>query len=503
MSTRAELSTRPPRPPPTFRRRFNSQMMRWQARLEAGWADRYLPWVGATALTLIYFTLAEARVRSLDAGTDLAGAAQGMWLISHGHAPDLTITGSHLLAQHLPIGMYPVAYLTRLVPAIPTLLMLQALGIALGVVPLWVIARNVAGLRVGAAVAISVAYGASPTLNNLNLADFHPGAIAVAPLLAAALFAFRSQWRLFALMSFLTVIWSAELGLVIAGLGVLIILMGARQVGTITILAGFAWTVIAVLILEPRYGSTGFIAPGAFKAYGSNAFSIAGGMLVHPHKVIGDLLDAENIRLIVALLAPLLFLPVLAPRYLVPALPLQALYLVADVPVRGNGSNEFGLPLTVFAFVAAIFALNRMGRRSIERVVVDRRVLIALVVGAIGFFCTDAVNSPYQRPWSWGREDVSDHARHEVADSLAESLPVRASPTMLPLLAERPAVYPLGVTPDARAATARVDRVVVTDQDVQWTADQWQQFRGGMALQQFVLIYDRAGVKVYTRLSSA
>jgi uncharacterized membrane protein len=352
-------------------------------------------------------------------------------------------------------------------------------------------------------VAISVAYGASPTLNNLNLADFHPAAIAVAPLLAAALFAFRSQWRLFALMSFLTVIWSAELGLVIAGLGVLIILMGARQVGTVTIVAGFAWTVVAVLILEPRYGSTGFIAPGAFKAYGSNAFSIAGGMLVHPHKVVGDLLDAENIRLIVALLAPLLFLPVLAPRYLVPALPLQALYLVADVPVRGNGSNEFGLPLTVFAFVAAIFALNRMGRRSIERVVVDRRVLIALAVGAIGFFCTDAINSPYQRPWNWGRENVSDQARHEVADGLPQPLPVRASPTMLPLLAERPAVYALGGTPDARAATARVDRVVVTDQDVQWTDDQWQQFRGGMALQQFVLVYDRAGVKVYTRLSSA
>ena len=74
---------------------------------------------------------------------------------------------------------------------------------------------------------------------------------------------------------------------------------------------------------------------------------------------------------------------------------------------------------------------------------------------------------------------------------------------MLPLLAERPAVYAFGGAPDARAAVASVDRVVLTDQDVQWTDEQWQQFRGGMALQQFVLIYDRDGVKVYTRLSSA
>ncbi|MDT7732797.1 MAG: hypothetical protein QOK45_3092, partial [Mycobacterium sp.] len=408
-------------------------MMRWQARLEAGWADRYVPWAAATLLAILYFALAEARVRSLDAGTDLAAATQGAWLVGHGHSPDLTITGTHLLAQHLPIGMYPVAYLTRLLPAIPTLLALQALGLALGVVPLWAIARRVAGLRVGAAVALTVAYGASPTLNNLNLSDFHPAAIAVAPLLGATYLALRGRWRSFAIVSASAVIWSAELGLVVAGIGVLIFLQGERRIGRRTIVAGFAWTVLAVLVLEPRFGSTGFIAPGAFKAYGANAFSIAGGMLVHPHKVVGDLLDQENVKLIVALLAPLLFLPVLAPRYLVPALPLQALYLVADVPVRGNGTNEFGLPLTVFAFVAATFALARMGRRSIERVVVDRRVLIALSVAALGFFCTDALNSPYARPWKWGREDASDQARHNVADAIPASTRVRSAATVLPL----------------------------------------------------------------------
>ena len=400
--------------------------------------------------------------------------------------------------------MYPIALVTRVLPAIPTLLALQSLGLAMGVIPLWRIARGIAGLRVGAAVALTVAYGASPTLNNLNLSDFHPAAVAVAPLLGATYLALKGRWRSFAIVSASAVIWSAELALVIAGIGVLIVLQGDRRIGIRTILASMAWTIAAVLILEPRFGSTGFIAPGAFKAYGSNAFSITGGMLIHPHKVIGDLLDEENIRLMVALLAPLLFLPVLAPRYLVPALPLQALYLVADVPVRGNGTNEFGLPLTVFAFVAATFALARMGRRSIERVVVDRRVLIALAVAAIGFFCTDALNSPYERPWKWGREDASDRARHDVTLAIATTTRVRGSATVLPLLAERPNVYELGGAPDARAATRDgVDRVVVTDQDVTWTPEQWLDFSSGMSLEQFVLTYDREGVRVYTRLSSA
>ncbi len=431
------------RPRPDWRRRVESQWLRWGARLESEWTDRYFPWIAGAVLFFLYLSLAEARVRSVDVGPDLAAAAQGAWLIAHGHAPDLTVTGTNLLAQHLPVGMYPIGWMTRVLPTIPTLLALQAAGLAFGVVPLWRIARRVADLRAGAALALIVAYGASPTINNLNLADFHPSAVAVAPLLAATYAALRKQWGVFFLWSVATLIWSAELGLVIAGIGLLVAILGDRGAGVLIIIFGLAWAIIAVLVLEPRFGSTGFIAPGAFRAYGSNAFSIAGGMLIHPNKVLGDLFEEDNVRLIIGLLAPLLFLPVLAPRFLIPAMGLTALFLVADVDVRGNGTNEFGLPLTVFAFVAAAFALNRMGRPSIDKILVDRRVLIALSVAAIGFFCIDAVNSPYQRPWDWGRQDATDAARHDAVELVGETTAVRASPNILPLVAERGAVYPL------------------------------------------------------------
>ena len=97
--------------------------------------------------------------------------------------------------------MYPVGWAARVLPTIPTLLGLQAAGLAFGVVPLWRIARRVADLRAGAALALIVAYGASPTINNLNLADFHPTAVAVAPLLAATYTALRKQWGYFFLWS--------------------------------------------------------------------------------------------------------------------------------------------------------------------------------------------------------------------------------------------------------------------------------------------------------------
>jgi uncharacterized membrane protein len=475
--------------------------MRWQARLESDWADRFLPWIGAGLLAIIFFALAEAKVQSGDASPSLASAAQGAWLIAHFKAPNLTLTDTHLLAQHLPIGFYPIGWATRFLPTVPTLLALQAASLGVGVVPLWRLTRDIALLRTGAALSLCAVYGLSPTLNNLDLSGFHPAAVAVSPLLGATYLALRGKWRPFAIVSATAVMWSAELGLVIAGLGLLVLLQGERKVGRRTIVAGLAWTVLAVLVIEPRYGSTGFISPGAFRAYGDNAFGVLIGMAAHPFKLLGDLFAEDNVRLIVGLLAPLLFLPVLAPRYLLPALPLQVLYLVAEVTVRGTGTNEYGLPLTVFAFVAATFALQRMGRRSIERVLVDRRVLSALVVAAIGFFLLDASNSPYQRPWEWARQDATDATRERAADLAGSDERVRASASMVVPLAERTTLLPLGSTPDAVLAIEGVDRVVIDGDDVTWSTSDWLSFGAGMQLHGFRLDLAENGVRVYSAAS--
>lgn len=485
---------------PTFRRRFDSRVLRWQARLDSETADRVLPWSIALLLGAAYLLLAAARYRGSGGGPDLAQYLQARWLILHWRSPELTISGNNLLAQHLPIGFYPLTLLTAFVPPVSALLGLQAFSLSLGVVPLWRLARHTAELRTGAALALVAAYGLSPTLNSLDLAGFHPAALAVTPLLAATYLALHERWRGFVLFSILALLWSAELGLVVAGLGMLVFMRGHRRVGIRTMLAGVAWTVIAVVVVEPRFGNAGFIAPNAFHTYGNSTLGVAGGMISHPFRLLGDLLAQENVRLLVVLLAPLLFLPVLSPRYLVPAIPLQALYLVADVPTH---DNEVALPITIFAFVAATFALTRMGRRGIARVAVDRRVLIALTVAAVGFFATEAPDSPYQRPWQWGREDVTDQARRSAADLVGEVTSVRASPSTISLVAERRNAFLLGTKPDAAAATAGgVDRVFIDTSSLRWTGPEWLDFSAGMVGRGYRVIYRGEGIVLYARAGS-
>jgi uncharacterized membrane protein len=487
------------RPPPTLRRRLDNVWLRWQARLDAAWADRFLPWAVAVVLALVLGLLAVARARALGGGTDLATFLQASWLIRNGHDADLTLTGNHLLAEHLPVAFYPVAMATRWLPAMPLLLGLQATSLAFGVVPVWRLARRVASLRVGAAAAVVFAYALHPIVSGLDLSDFHPETLAVAPMLAATSYALQGRPRRFAALALLALLWNGDLGIVVAGLGVLLILEGRGRLGSWSIVGGLGYTSLALLVVQPRFGTAGLVAPGAFADYGSSALDVLISMVANPIRVVADVVAEPNLRVLVLLLAPLLFLPVLAPRYLLPAVGLQALYFVADVPESGVHAAPFAIPALVFCFVAAPFALARIGRRSIERVLVDPRVLVAMVVATVGFFAVDAGTSPYERPWNWSR-DPTDEARVDAADLVDDDDAVRAATSMLALLAERRFVDVLetGAEPDPETAGRGVDVVVFDDELApDWTIGDRVDFADGMAAQGFVLVYRSRGITVY------
>ena len=124
------------------------------------------------------------------------------------------------------------------------------------------------------------------------------------------------------------------------------------------------------------------MAPGAFDAYGDTGLEVLIEMLRNPFRPIGDLLAEEN----VAAAWCGCWRPCSSCRSSRCAswcrrCRCTALYFVADVPVTGADGGGRIVPLVAFAFVAAPFALARLGRQSVERVLVDRRLLALLGVG--------------------------------------------------------------------------------------------------------------------------
>jgi uncharacterized membrane protein len=221
----------------------------------------------------------------------------------------------------------------------------------------------------------------------------------------------------------------------------------------------------------------------------------------HPFQVLGDLFVEENFTLLVFLFAPVLFLPLLAPRYLLPIVPLEVLYLVADVPEEEVFGSQT-IVITAFVFVATAMALARTGTMGVEKVRVDRRVLGALILASTVFFVADADSSPYREPWRWGGRNLVDQARLDAADLIDPEAPVRATPEMIPLLAEREEVYVLDTDqrPHVRRAIDRVDYVVLDTSAVPgWTEDERRLFREGLGRQGYVRIFNREGVEVFER----
>lgn len=462
-----------------------------------------LPWAAAAGLFVVLVLVALAKARSLDGTIDLAAYTQAAWLITQGAAPVTTITtGTSLFAQQAAFAFYPVAWSTYLLPTIPTLLLVQSAALASAVVPIWKISRRVVGLRVGAAATLMFVYATYPVMHNLNLDGFHIEVIAVPGLLAAFYFALTERWRFFALFAVIVMLSRADLGLAIAGFGGLLAVDGKRRIGLTTVAVGVGWTLVCSSIVQPWIGGDGnFSHLTAFSAFGNTPLSVSWGMLVHPGVLFTRLLREVNFDLVVLMFAPVVFLPLLAPRYLIPVLPLQAIYLVADVP-RNAVFGQQTVAMTAFIFLATAFALGRIGRRGVEQITVDKRILGALLIAGSVFFVQNAASSPYRHPWDWGGQDRVDAARLEARDQIPPDAHVRASSSMLQILAERHTLVALdqSVNPDADVITAGVDVVVVDEQE--WpsvTSMQWQSLQRAMREHGFELVRSDAGIDLYLR----
>lgn len=443
-----------------LRSRVDKTLLRIQGRLDHPNFDRFTPWLIAILLFGALLVLALARNHSVHMGSDLAAWLQGTWLLGEGYKPEATLVGGNLLAEQAALIIYPLALILRFLPRTTTLLVIQAMALAVTVVPLWRLARGPGRLRVGVTSAVAFAFCVYSGIHFVNLAGFHPSAVALPAIVAAVLYGIEGRRWPFMIAVGMVLICRADLGLSIAGLGLLLVLEGRRRWGVWTMVAGLGWAVLAIFLIQPALNSGLYPHVDAFAAFGDTPFGILWGIVSNPIDFLGQVFSRENFKIVVTLLAPVLFLPLVAPRYLLPALPLYALYLAADVPIGRLAESPQTVPMTAFIFCATVFALKRSGRVLVERVSVDRRVVVALLLTATVFFVRDSASSPYEEPWNWADRNAADLAILEAVDRIPPDAAVRASARILPLLAERIAVYELDLVAEEGAPGEDIDAVI-------------------------------------------
>jgi uncharacterized membrane protein len=387
--------------------------------------------VGFTALTWT------VHARFGTYGFDVGIYDQGTWLLSRGRAPFVTVRGLDLLGQDAAYIMVLVAPLYRLWADPRLLLLLQVLFLALPAVVLY----RLGGRHLGhpaAGLAVAVAYLAYPGVQWAISWQFHPEAIAAGLLALAVAAADRRRHGWMALWLALAALCGAEVGLVVAGFGLLLVVGGRRAVGWRAAGAGLAWFLVATYILAPLhagrvtrlfeidYGITG-TGPQALLA----VLPALAGRALHTG------LANDGLFYLLLVFLPVCGLPLLAPRWLLPVAPLLLLNLAAVQPEHHQLRFHYlatAAPLLAAGAVAGLAAVRSARREWLAP-------LLVLLVVVAGF------TSWRYGPAPWARDPVAipagpaDQLRRQALALVPDGAPVSAQYNLVPHLGHRAEVY--------------------------------------------------------------
>ena len=348
---------------------------------------RYLPLALlalAVLLYAIYFSyLTVLRLHALESrALDMGNLNQTIWNTAHGDWFRITNQESELtnrLGYHVEPILLPIALVYRLYPRPEFLLVLQAVVVALGAIPLFALARR-RGLGDWLGLVFAVAYLLNPTIQAANWLEFHPVTLAPTFLMATCYFLIAGKTRWFIVFAILSASCKEENGLLVAIIGIYAWLTLRRpQLGVTTFVLASGWSLLAVLGIQNAVAG-GNIHWGRYAYLGESTVQKVISLVTRPDLILAQLQRAEIGRYFFELLLPVGFTALLAPEVLLLALPSLAINLLADfAPMHQVTTLIYAAPVLPFVMLAAVMGvaranewINRPRMTPIERITADQ-----------------------------------------------------------------------------------------------------------------------------------
>jgi len=348
--------------------------------------ERALPWAMALVFAILYATISVARFeRMATRSFDLGIFEQAVRHYAHFQAPivDLEGAGANYLGDHWSPAIAVFAPFYRLFPSPVTLLVGQAVAIALGIVPITRAGMRHLGRWSGVVVglAFAMSYGIQAAVDF----DVHEVSLAL-PLLAFALEAFLSRrWRLVVAWAAPLVLVKEDLGLTVAALGLVLVLVGARRWGVGLGAFGLASFALTIKVLIPFFSVKG----SSSRFSDLSAQSGTGGSFLHriydlPLDVVTSEPKATTVLLLLGVTA---FMASQSPL-LILVLPTLAWRFVSTNQNFWGQSFHYDLVLMPIVFAALVDGVVRARRDSWQPLRLYARAgpALALLVGL--FLCT-------------------------------------------------------------------------------------------------------------------
>jgi uncharacterized membrane protein len=374
-----------------------------------------LVWLAAGAFAGAAGTLSVLRHRAFGSGRfDLGNMTQAVWSTANGDVLSVTdVHGEQIsrLGAHFDPVLAALAPLWWLWPSPELLLVVQAVAVAAGALPVFWLARAKLDSE-RAAAALALAYLLYPPVQWLTASDFHPVALAAPLLLFGWWFLDERRLLPFALCAAAAIATKEHVGLTVAAMGVwYAVRYRAPRTGAVVATAGGLVALVAVLLVVPH-----------FAAAGSSAFE---------SRYDAPALDWRDARYLAGLLLPLGLLPLAAPLALLVALPELALNMLSSTLTQTSVKTHYAATAIPALLAATVYGVERVGVRA-AYVAAGAALVGTLVLGPVGRIDVEA--GPHDAAARRALAIVPDGAAVSATNALGAHLSARRRIFSFPVL---------------------------------------------------------------------
>lgn len=330
-------------------------------RMVAQFRKHWIPIFFAIIWAVVLSTYSLLRHNRLNSSTyDLGIKAQVIWNTWQGDWFASTVEVTHYLGDHVQLIFLILAPLFGLWEDARILLILQAVLLSLGVIPLYRIALRCLEDRWLAAI-FGVVYLLYPLLGFVNRFDFHPLVFTIPLFLAAwdALETDRLVWaNIFVLLALSL---REEVGLTVCVFGIYTaIFLDKRRIGSIWAIVGLGWSLFALFSIIPHFRSADSDTISRYSWLGESPQAILTTIISWPNIILNHLAVPYRAALPVKLLLPVGFLSLLAPAPLLIAIPSLAYNMLSQTASQSSIYFQYMAPAVPFVFVAAVHGAKRV-----------------------------------------------------------------------------------------------------------------------------------------------
>jgi uncharacterized membrane protein len=365
---------------------------------------RVLLWSAIAAYAAGFASLSILRHRAFNTGRyDLGNMVQTVWNTAHGHFLQMT-SGDGRQISRLGAHFDPIlalfAPLWWLWPSPEMLLVVQAVVVALGALPVFWLARKHLGSE-RAALGFAIVYLLYPATQWLTLNEFHPVALACPFLLFAFWYLDEDRLVPFAVFAALAITTKEEIGLVVAGMGVWYAIQRRGRVGAVVAGAGLLVSALAIAVVIPHYNAgTESSFYGRYDAIGGSAGGIAKTAVTHPWRILEEAFHDNDVHYLLHLLLPLGLLFLLSPVVLIAA-PELALNVLSATSTQTSIHFHYTAGAIAPLVVASVLGAAVLARRFSATALASGAVAVALLaswkIGAVPLWGAVPGGEDYQR----------------------------------------------------------------------------------------------------------